>query len=63
MEQKNDGGWYATGYVMWSFRDYWWWNQKPFVVHGVVVANEMKTERKFENLHEKMQSTLKMMFY
>jgi hypothetical protein len=36
VEQMNDGGWYATGYLTWSFRDYWWWNQKLIVVHGVV---------------------------
>ncbi len=44
VEQMNDGGWYATGYLTWSFRDYWWWNQKLIVVHA---------RREFEHLREK----------
>jgi hypothetical protein len=48
----NDGGWHTTGYVTWSFRDYWWWNQKPFVVHGVVKRWQPEA-REFENLCER----------
>ena len=52
MEQMNDGGLYQRLLVV-----------KSKTICGAWHGKETATGREFEHLREKMQSTLKMMFY